>query len=244
MPETGDDRDWRLTPRELLFEPVAEDGASDPSAIIANRIMRRLANGEIIDEETSIQLADILARRITGNDENPLDGFERLICALDADYAYYDANHHLEGFSEGMVYGMSKLAATVVETLDERSDRFLPASALKYPDVLVTSSIRRIMDVSKISVILGIDEQSVRVAIGNLILERLVVISIMGYDKFMFPSRMGEGCVDRIKGMVMEALSSFESEEEATDMVMDMSDFSDREAVARCVRVVRHHMAE
>lgn len=238
-PETN--HDWRLTPKEQLFKPPKrEDGVEHPaSVIISDAIMRLIAEGHDVREERGIMFREILAESVISHEPNPLAGYADLMQALYADYAYYDASEHLEGFSEGMIYGMTSLAETIVRLLSERSESFLPASALFHPDVLLASMKDHTMDVDKLVVTLGIPRNAVIVAIVNLEAERLIVTTVVGQRRLYFPSLMGAEYASRIWQMAMGALETAEGDiSDSTDRMMELADFTDRDAVRRAVSVV------
>lgn len=233
--------DWRLTPKESLFKPPSHDETTSlpPATIISEDIMRRLAAGREINEESMLKLADALSDAVLSDETNPLSGFADLMMALHADYAYYDADSHLDGFSEGMAYGMTRLAETVLETLDRRSERFLPSSALDHPDVLILSHRNRTVDADRLSSLLGVPEDQVIKALVDLTVERLVSCSIWGRSRHYYLTRRGDDYAKRICGMASECLDLSDGDiEGATDMLMEKSDFPYRDAVNRVVHAI------
>lgn len=234
-------QDWRLTPREQLFAPPRRDDAAElPRPVIASdQMMRYLASGRHINEEHLLSFASVLSDCVIGDEPAPLSGFGELRHALHADYGYYDASRHLEGFSEGALYGMVRLAEMLVDKLDGRSPRFLPGSVLDHPDVLLASNESLTMSSEKIATCLGISPQSVREAILDLGSERIVVQTIAGWHRHYFPSLRGERYAKSLRDMATDALKEAGGDiDKATDGIMGLSDFTDRNALRRMVSLV------
>lgn len=241
MESEATNKDWRLTPREELFRPPARDGGKDfpPSVNVSDRVMQLLSDGRSLHEETKVAFCHILAESVIGQEPEPLAGYEHLYSALYADYAYYDADRHLEGFSEGMAYGMLSLAKTVVELLGARGPSFLPASVLLHPDVLLASCESHTMDFDKLIKRLGMERRDILRAVSDLMAERIVTSTIMGRSRFFFPSRQGEAFAGKVRGMVVESLGATGGDiDAATDRMMGLADFTERDAVMRAVQVV------
>lgn len=236
------DRDdpWRNDPKERLFAPPERgDGKQPPSVIVSDVMMRCLAEGRVPGSERQIAFANILADAVLGDDENPLSDFAELYRALDADYSYSDAEYHLEGYSEGMLYGMLRLAECMVEKLDDRGDSFLPGAVLLHPDVLLASCLSHTMDASRISELLGVPVRDVLIASADLRRERIVVHEICGKSRFFFPSRRGEGFAMCLREMADSATGATDGDPaEVSDAMMLMADFADRDAVERAVRLL------
>lgn len=247
MERPDTDQSWRLTPREQLFDPPKREAGKKypPSVNVSDTIMGDLAAGRTVDEGTLLAFCHILAESVLGNEERPLAGYSDLMSSLHADYAYYDADSHLEGFSEGMVYGATRLAEMMVEVLSERGESFLPPSVLLHPDVLLASTAGHSMDAERLAERLSIGTDDVIGAVIDLTTERIVVCSIMGRRRFYFPSRQGERYARRLAEMATRALDATDGDVgEATGRLMTLADFADAEAVRRAVTLVAEQEEE
>lgn len=239
--EFRDDRGWRLTPKEELFEPPRRDDTTDfpPAVIASDQIMRMLADGCRIDQDRLAGFVGVLSDSIVSHETDPLVGYESLSHALHADYAYYDADRHLDGFQEGMLYGMILMAESVTELLHERDGSFFPASVLLHPDVLLASTSSYTMDVGKLSQRLGMEPDDVIRAIVDLEREHVVIGTIMGRRRFFFPSHWGAGYAGRLEGMIGRELGDAGGDvDETTRRMSELADFAEDGAIRRAVEFV------
>lgn len=236
---TTRDDGWRLEPRERLFATHEREGKATPAEVASDAMLRCLAEGRTPDSERQVAFANLLVDATLGDDIDPLSGFAHLYDALQADYAYSDADHHLEGYAEGMLYGMLRLAELIVEELDSRGESFLPASVLTHPDALLASCLSQTMSASRISELLGIPVQEVIKAVVDLGQERIVIQSICGRSRFFFPSRRGEEFAKRLRKMVQDAAEGVGNDPvDVTDALMRMADFPEWEAAHRAVSLL------
>lgn len=245
--EFCDDRGWRLTPKEKLFEPPRRDDATDfpPAVNASDQIMQGLADGRRIDQDGLAAFISILSDSVVSHEPAPLAGYDALREALHADYAYYDADMHLNGFQEGMIYGMMRLAESVEGRLRERDESFFPASVLLHPDILLASKMSFTMDIDKISERLGMATPDVIQAIVDLEQEHVVVGSIMGRRRFFAPSYWGAGYADRMAKMIGRELSDTSNDiDETTRRMSELADFADDGAIRRAVMFVARQTTE
>lgn len=233
--------DWRLTPRETLFCPPerdVENGTSLPPSVIASDdIMRRLASGQGIDEGSLVTFASLLAQAVSKRDTEILDGFGDLESALNADYAYYDADEHLEGFCEGAVYGMVRIAEVASSYLDGVPDSCLPPSVLVHPDVLLAACETGMADVPSLAKALGAEEEYVDTAVSALSGETMLVRSAFGSRWFVYPTRRGERHADALRRLASQATGCGGDEDAAVRRAMSFASFADEDAVRRMLRI-------
>lgn len=239
--EFRDDSSWRLTPKEQLFAPPQRDVTMtfSPSVNASDHVMRMLADGRRIDQDLLMGFRHVLAEDVISQEPVPLAGYDDLIQALHADYAYYDADRHLDGFLEGMIYGMTQMAETIVELLDERGESFLPASVLLHPDILLAATTSHTMDVDKIAKKLCVSQETVINGLISLLQERIVITTVEGKRRFFFPSWQGERFAERLSGMIGATLDAAEGDvDEATEQVMGLADFDSCDAVRRAIMLM------
>lgn len=203
-----DEYGWRPVSLSKLFSvSPCDERPSTREEIISDAITRCLASGRVVDEERMVSLSDILADDVVSGDFDALDGFSELDSALESDYTYYDASRHLEGFSEGAVWGMLRMADSLREQLLSRSDSALPVSVLRHGDVLLGLSGEFGATIESLARRVGVSRQSVVEGIVSLQHERLVVVSIVGTVHTFVLSNFGECMARRLREAVHDAVS-------------------------------------
>ena len=106
---------WRRDPASWLFaQPARPDGhVPTREEAAADDMMWLLSEGRDIREFQLMAFCGVLADALADAPASRLAGFAALAEALEADYAYNDADQHLPGWQEGMLHGMLRLAGLV-----------------------------------------------------------------------------------------------------------------------------------